>query len=331
MRRYFASLILLLLTALGLSGATTKEENQLRFPDGTVQTTAAGGITSSTVITNFALNTVRTNNSGSIQIVSGLGYYSTAAVTGDASLALMADQSGGNTFTQIGGIGTSTLLTGLAISATNYFGGFLSNNATWYLTNNSTGAGNSSGIIYGQLTTMGTPVGIGLSKASLFASQLVGTDANTNLVSTMDGGAVTAAPGITNVWTWQQGGLQVSVAANTTNFVVFAGVGMVQATAGGETNMTYRLSSDIAVRRISLHMDANSVANPASNICFGFTSNAATYTALTLSNGTPSVVDNSGNIWIFKSNDIWGVYLWSPYATGTRKWGWMAEIAILSP
>jgi len=99
--------------------------------------------------TNFVLNTVYTNNSASVQLLDATVALITTGVSGNASLDLMADQSGGTNFKLQDRVGINTLITSLAQNYTNNIAGAVSNGATYYFTNSSVGAGDSAAIVPG--------------------------------------------------------------------------------------------------------------------------------------------------------------------------------------
>lgn len=181
------------------------------------------GVTVPTTITptNFILNQKYTNTSGSVQLVDATVSLTTAIVSGQSSLSLYADQTGGTTFT----IQDQAKITTVASAAlTDYRNliGALSNNAAYYFTNDSTGAGNTSAIVSGsgELITLtdGAAAGIasvggvnaftaqntfsalthmdslvvtnGLTNSVLTGSRIVLSDANDKLVSAAASGAV---------------------------------------------------------------------------------------------------------------------------------------------
>lgn len=110
--------------------------------------------------TNFVLNTVYSNTSGNIQLVSAAGALAVAAVSGNSSIDLMVDQTGGSTYALVGRVGMSTLITSIAMTYTNSIAGVVSNGANYYFTNTSAGAGNASSLVAGtgQTTTMGSVI-----------------------------------------------------------------------------------------------------------------------------------------------------------------------------
>lgn len=110
------------------------------------------------VMTNFVLNTVYTNTSGGPMLISSMVRVHTAAVNGDSSIDLMADQSGGTTFIPFGGLRLGTIVAvTLAMDYTNSVSVVVSNSATYYWTNSSAGAGNIGALIAG--TTSYTALG----------------------------------------------------------------------------------------------------------------------------------------------------------------------------
>lgn len=117
--------------------------------------------------TNFVLNTVYTNTSGSMELLSSSVSLLTAGVNGSASLDLMADQSGGTSFALLGRVGVNTFITGLAQNFTNTIYGAVSNAATYYFTNSSSGAGDSSLIVSGTGTIVILSDGAAAGVASL--------------------------------------------------------------------------------------------------------------------------------------------------------------------
>lgn len=99
--------------------------------------------------TNFVLNTVYTNNSGTVIGVDASIALHGAAVVGSSAMDLYADQNGGNNFTLQDRVAVSTLLTSIVTDYTNSLSGFITNLGTYYFTNSSTGAGNLSSIVPG--------------------------------------------------------------------------------------------------------------------------------------------------------------------------------------
>lgn len=110
--------------------------------------------------TNFVLNQVYTNQSGTIQLLNSTVFMVTALVNGEASVALYADLGGGVTFSNlIARVGIATTISGgLALPITNNIFGAVSNNVRYYFTNESAGAGNSAGLVdgTGTITTLGS-------------------------------------------------------------------------------------------------------------------------------------------------------------------------------
>jgi len=118
---------------------------------------SGGGVTTPTITqTNFVANTVYTNKSGSVQLLDATVALITTGVSGAAAMDLMVDQSGGNTFTLADRLAISTAVTTIAMNYTNNLFSSLSNNACYYFTNTSSGAGDSSVIVpgTGSLTTL---------------------------------------------------------------------------------------------------------------------------------------------------------------------------------
>lgn len=107
--------------------------------------------------TNFVLNTVYTNNSGTVIGVDASIALHGAAVVGSSAMDLYADQNGGNNFTLQDRVAVSTLLTSIVTDYTNSLSGFITNLGTYYFTNSSTGAGNLSSIVpgTGEVVTFG--------------------------------------------------------------------------------------------------------------------------------------------------------------------------------
>lgn len=101
------------------------------------------------VPTNFVLNQRYTNSSGSIQLLDATIALITAGVSGNASIDLMVDQTGGSSFSIQDRSAISTLVTSIAQSYTNNLTGAISNNATYYFTNSSNGSGDSATIVPG--------------------------------------------------------------------------------------------------------------------------------------------------------------------------------------
>lgn len=118
--------------------------------------------------TNFILNQKYTNNSGSVQFVDATISLTTAAVAGQSSISLYADQAGGIGFAIQDQAKVTTLITGLAVTDYRNLIGALSNNAAYYFTNDSTGAGNSSAIVSGsgELITLGDGAAAGVATLS---------------------------------------------------------------------------------------------------------------------------------------------------------------------
>lgn len=147
-------------------------------------TSGGGGGASATnvafqVMTNFVLNTIYTNTSGGPEIISSLARTHTAAVNGDASIDLMVDQAGGTTFVPFGGIriGTTVAVT-LAMDYTNSISSVISNLASFYWTNSSSGAGNVGALIAG--TASYTSLGAVTNFVSTGSVVAPGSNINTN-------------------------------------------------------------------------------------------------------------------------------------------------------
>jgi hypothetical protein len=122
--------------------------------------TDADFLTSSDITqTNFVLNTVYSNYLSRPISIRGLVTITPASVIGVAEMDVMVDQTGGNTFTRIGGAKTSTLIGSLVMPNDLDFTVLLSVNANYYLTNSSTGIGNASSIVSGtgQLVPLSKP------------------------------------------------------------------------------------------------------------------------------------------------------------------------------
>jgi hypothetical protein len=111
------------------------------------------------VQTNFVLNTTYSNFIGRPVLLRGLATVTPASIVGMASLDIMVDQSGGLTFTRLGGTRLTTLIGSLVMPSDVEFGAHIAANANYYLTNSSTGTGNSTAIVggTGQLTPLSKP------------------------------------------------------------------------------------------------------------------------------------------------------------------------------
>jgi hypothetical protein len=118
--------------------------------------------------TNFVLNTRYTNNSGSIQILDASVALVSAAVNGNTSLSLYTDQSGGSSFSLQDQARLTTLVTSIAATDTRNLIGAVSNQATYYFTNDSAGAGNSSSIVAGtgEIVTLADGTAANVANAS---------------------------------------------------------------------------------------------------------------------------------------------------------------------
>lgn len=124
----------------------------------TLSTSGGSSSGGSTVQTNFVLNTIYTNNSGAVQLYSGLISQTTAGVNGNSGISVLVSTDGGVTFVATGGdsIGTTIAVT-LAQTYTNTYAVAVGPTNQVYLTNISTGSGNSALLVAGsgQLTTVG--------------------------------------------------------------------------------------------------------------------------------------------------------------------------------
>jgi hypothetical protein len=134
----------------------------ITFDTNTQTLTATGAAATSTnqptlIRTNFVLNQLYTNNSGTLQLLNASVFLSPAAVTGDATMDLYVDLAGGTTYALAARVGISTAIGGLAQPITNSMFCALSNGATYFFTNSSAGAGVSAGLVAGTgtITTMG--------------------------------------------------------------------------------------------------------------------------------------------------------------------------------
>ncbi len=99
--------------------------------------------------TNIVANQLYTNTSGSLEIFRGAVRLVTAGVSGQSAFDVMVDQSGGNTFSLFARSAMNTIITSIAQNHTNDLTVALSNNAAWYTTNTSSGAGDSSALVPG--------------------------------------------------------------------------------------------------------------------------------------------------------------------------------------
>jgi len=99
--------------------------------------------------TNFVLNTIYTNDCGRSASIRGVATITPASVVGVAALDVMVSQNGGSTFTRLGGPRVTTLIGTLVMPLDQEFAAYLASTARYYLTNNSTGAGNSAAIVSG--------------------------------------------------------------------------------------------------------------------------------------------------------------------------------------
>lgn len=143
----------------------------------------AAGVMQSITHTNFVLNQRYTNTSGVLNIISGDAVLTVAAVNGVASLSIMVDQAGGNTMALSERVAedTTTVVT-VPGTMTNNFFTVVSNNATYYLTNTSSGAGNGVTIaagtgkitVLGGRITGGAFVGNGAGLTSIEGTNIVG-------------------------------------------------------------------------------------------------------------------------------------------------------------
>jgi len=138
----------------------------LQISSGVPTWAAVQGVTIPNTITptNFVLNTVYTNLSGSVQLFDASVALITTGVNGNSAIDLMVDQAGGTTFKLQDRCAISTLVTSIAQNYTNNLTGALSNNATYYVTNSSTGSGDSSAIVpgTGELITLSDGAAAGL-------------------------------------------------------------------------------------------------------------------------------------------------------------------------
>lgn len=154
------------LTGLAQSGANS---GQVAEWNGTAWVAAdVQGVTIPNTFTptNFVLNTVYTNTSGSIQLVSASVALTTAAVTGDASMDFMVDQAGAATFKSESPVAISTTAAvTLAQKYTNFMACIISNNATYYFSNSSSGSGNVASIVpgTGKVTTLSDGAAAGVA------------------------------------------------------------------------------------------------------------------------------------------------------------------------
>ena len=149
-----------------------------------------GNVPFTTVQTNFVMNQYYTNKSGQMIMVSANAALTAAAASGDAQLDLMADQSGGNTFTLLSRSGIGTTGSTIAESYTNAIVGVLSNNAVYYFTNTSSGAGDSATIAAstGTLTTFGNVTAAAGPPTGAAGGALSGTYPNPGLAPWNGGG-----------------------------------------------------------------------------------------------------------------------------------------------
>lgn len=209
--------------------------NAAHYVDGTgAYTTPAGNatLTPSTITqTNFVLNTVYNNGSGAINVLKASVAVTTAAVSGDASLDLMCDQSGGSAYALLSrvGIGTTVGVT-LAMTYTNTLSGSVSNGANYYFTNSSTGAGNSSSIVpfTGQITVIGAGSFAGITNNASYPftnnNNIIGGGSNFFGVIALGGGFLTAtnliSPSVAVIDFSKPGGLLVTNnVPNITGFI----------------------------------------------------------------------------------------------------------------
>lgn len=105
-------------------------------------------VASTMVRTNFVLNQVYTNTSVQPILIKADTFMITAAVSGDCALDLMYSVSGGTGYTLLSRVAIATTIAGgLALPITNTICGIVTNLASFYFTNTSSGVGNSAGLV----------------------------------------------------------------------------------------------------------------------------------------------------------------------------------------
>lgn len=162
---------------------------------GTNQTAIPNTIT----FTNWVQNTIYTNKTGTV-IHARVPYgIVTAGVNGLAQFDVMCDPNGGTTYQIIGGNHIQTTLAVTLVSSNSLWAtAIISNNATFYMTNTSTGANNSSSCLTGgYYETEGdnTAVSVASTATTNYFSANQGIGGNLSVGGQLNGNAA----GLTNL------------------------------------------------------------------------------------------------------------------------------------
>lgn len=114
-------------------------------------------IASTTTQTNFILGTIYRNTSGNIQLLTGDAALTVTGVSGRSSLTIMMDPLGGTAFAEGARSAIQSTALSVAMSYTNSMTCAVTTNATYFWTNDSTGAGDSALLTAGsgQVTMLG--------------------------------------------------------------------------------------------------------------------------------------------------------------------------------
>lgn len=209
----------------------------------------SGGSVSPTTLTqtNFVLNTIYTNGSQAAILKASVAL-TTANVTGQAAMSLMADQAGGSTYVAISTNAVTTTL-GLSFADTyvQTMAGIVAGGATYYWTNTSAGSGDSAAIVdgTGQIATIasGTNGATGATGATgasatnsvpLFGhSAAVGMTANVSRYGIISGEI--GGNGTENLVQ-----IPLAVAGTLSTFYIFT----TAANIGGTTNITFAVRTN---------------------------------------------------------------------------------------
>lgn len=136
----------------GASGTST---GQLCWVEGA--TIGATVIASAMIQTNFVLNQIYTNDTGSALFVRASAIALITGVAGTASLDLMVSPAGGTSWSNASRFSVSSLLTSLAATNSGEVSAIITNTGSYYFTNSSVGTGDSASLAIGtgQRTILG--------------------------------------------------------------------------------------------------------------------------------------------------------------------------------